>query len=988
MANSSFIEEIKEKSFLMGSGFMIDSSLKKYPVNMYTAMKTVYESGVLANILAERYCDNKMLGTFIKKLSNENGLSKNDAKDAIVEWVEVCAAVYGLSNRIDLSNSIELSSSKYKPSYNFMPFLDLDKLYDYSLCLNNCKSGKGTVEDIGTVIAILNDYLFTNQELAKTDAGINKINQNKKKALNELEEAVCCLKNNRIIKPFYLISMAQIYLLRGEFEEAISFYEDLLNIREISNPEDMDEDYYCGELENASMIAHNIVCAYTWAGMLGKATQAKTKYKKIFELQKSYNENISNKYCQGNDEKSVRMREYYKKIVDDLCNKDDFAYFDLSIKGHFHGMGSLLPAIIKDCEENNKIRVDMSSMVGIEKTTAGDLIVTDYEYNDGTIFMRLPKCIDGDVESSFDDIDVGEADPNLINKVTEAKYDIEGWSIADCKEIFDLFGDLYLSKCEYSLKDENMTESWMRIHIEDRYLEFTYNRNGVAFATNFSLRDSALEIDTYPSIDKIVINNVVTVFIEDDKDFNFVCLYLKYAQYLYDNNLIGGGNPLDKFEEVTSCNTTEIIKMFTEYFLLDEIEHLKLGAGNVEEWDMNNKVEDENFGDISLFLGINDKQEIHPISYLEAIDKPNNLMLYINVEYAVRYGMGISNGAKLFKNDDNYEIYISNSSDDTEGRNIEFYNEEDYRKALAYLYIGTLQQDFSSFLPADKRRKSVACKPVVETSHIPDKVESSTDKDSPYDRLNGLVGLDAIKSDVNNLVNLMKMQIRRQQQGLKPVPVSLHLVFSGNPGTGKTTIARILADIYKEIGILSKGHLVEVDRSGLVAGYVGQTAIKTQEKIDEALGGILFIDEAYTLAKDGNDYGQEAIDTILKAMEDHRSDFIVIVAGYSDLMHRFINSNPGLKSRFNKYINFPDYTADELIEIFMTMCNEYAYELSEDAKKVMEKKIRNLETNKGENFANARDVRNIFERVITNQASRLAMAGTDDIMKITAEDFD
>ena len=255
--------------------------------------------------------------------------------------------------------------------------------------------------------------------------------------------------------------------------------------------------------------------------------------------------------------------------------------------------------------------------------------------------------------------------------------------------------------------------------------------------------------------------------------------------------------------------------------------------------------------------------------------------------------------------------------------------------------------------------------------------------------LNSLVGLNSIKEDVTNLIGLVRMQKIRETKGLKSVPVSLHLVFTGNPGTGKTTIARILSGLYKEIGVLKKGQLVEVDRSGLVAGYVGQTAIKTQEKINESIGGILFIDEAYTLAKEGNDYGQEAIDTLLKAMEDHRDEFVVIVAGYEEQMIKFINSNPGLKSRFNKYFSFPDYSAEELIEIFDRMCQRYDYKLDEEAEQIAHLNIVEMEKNKGQFFANARDVRNYFESIVTRQASRVASLenlSDADVITICPED--
>ena len=194
------------------------------------------------------------------------------------------------------------------------------------------------------------------------------------------------------------------------------------------------------------------------------------------------------------------------------------------------------------------------------------------------------------------------------------------------------------------------------------------------------------------------------------------------------------------------------------------------------------------------------------------------------------------------------------------------------------------------------------------------------------------------------------------------------------------------------MGILSKGHLVEVDRSGLVAGYVGQTALKTQEIIKNSLGGILFIDEAYTLARsdNGNDYGQEAIDTILKAMEDNRDDFIVIVAGYPQLMIQFIDSNPGLRSRFNKYIQFEDYSAEELIDIFKLMCKKSDIECTDEAIKYVEQLFKDLVTKKEENFANAREARNLLETAITNQANRLCLLSNpsaEDLKTLTIDDF-
>jgi len=278
-------------------------------------------------------------------------------------------------------------------------------------------------------------------------------------------------------------------------------------------------------------------------------------------------------------------------------------------------------------------------------------------------------------------------------------------------------------------------------------------------------------------------------------------------------------------------------------------------------------------------------------------------------------------------------------------------------------------------------------------AEAPEAEEEPVSLEDAMAELHELVGLEVVKEDVDGLVNLAKVRKLRKERGMKCPDMSFHLVFSGNPGTGKTTVARIVGKIYRALGILSKGQLVEVDRSGLVAGYVGQTAIKTKGVVDSALGGVLFIDEAYTLAPENadKDFGQEAIDTILKAMEDHRDDFVVIVAGYDDLMPRFIDSNPGLKSRFNKYIFFADYTGEQLFEIFKGRVERSDYHLSDEAAEQVKSYLQELYDLRDENFGNARDVRNLFEKIVAKQANRVAVIEDptdEEILTITGADLE
>lgn len=304
-------------------------------------------------------------------------------------------------------------------------------------------------------------------------------------------------------------------------------------------------------------------------------------------------------------------------------------------------------------------------------------------------------------------------------------------------------------------------------------------------------------------------------------------------------------------------------------------------------------------------------------------------------------------------------------------------NEEDQGMILEVL-DGKTQEGCEITQPEEKKLEEQI--PDMEAikkgfSSLKAKMESarSRELDNLLEELNSLIGLESVKDEINSLINLIKIRKMREQYGMPMMDMTYHMVFTGSPGTGKTTVARLIAKIYKELGILSKGELVETDRSGLVAGYIGQTAIKVKEVVESALGGVLFIDEAYSLTG-GNraeDFGSEVIDTLVKLMEDHRDDLVVIVAGYTAEMKEFLKSNSGLVSRFNKFIEFKDYTDMELLDILDSMAKKAGFHLGSGAREQIGGQLGSMTEQKRRDFGNARGIRNVFEKIVVNQANRL-----------------
>jgi stage V sporulation protein K len=428
---------------------------------------------------------------------------------------------------------------------------------------------------------------------------------------------------------------------------------------------------------------------------------------------------------------------------------------------------------------------------------------------------------------------------------------------------------------------------------------------------------------------------------------------------------------IQKINELVNPSASNNLLFKTEHFFLSDIITI-----------YEKKITSENEKSLFAFAYYYDALRNNHFADEKAINTLNKLVA--NSEFKDNLKKIRSNNQIVPKNSNQTNFLISVLSEIKHQKLQEFIKH--YEKFLQFSYEMNTEKtsEIKEILSPTKTQQST-------NSNVSFPPENDT-LEKVMEELNGLVGLENVKKDINELVNLLEIQKKRSAEGLKNIEIALHTVFLGPPGTGKTSVARLLSRIFKHLGFLSVGQMYETDREGMVAGYVGQTATKVDKAVDESKGGVLFIDEAYALTANsfGNDYGSEAVNTMLKRMEDHRDDLAVVVAGYTEPMKLFIESNPGLRSRFNRYFQFEHFNPSQLFTIFETFCKKSDFILTDDAVEKLKDTFDLLYAKKDEGFGNARVVRNLFEKCVQNQANRVVkikVITTDVLRALTEEDI-
>ncbi len=572
---------------------------------------------------------------------------------------------------------------------------------------------------------------------------------------------------------------------------------------------------------------------------------------------------------------------------------------------------------------------------------------------------------------------------SLVNNVNESYINKNNLDIEKIRSLMNLLlKNLTLYTCsvdKFSNKEDinfliESSSIWnnSRILEEEALTLIGGSVTDISYNQTLSYKDFSKMYGTYHGIIGTVWK-VILNLVEYSSDFYaalriFIVIIALIEHYI--NNLIHIDTKITSNEKLFFSTYTESIKeaIYTPYSQYFDSKILESIVFDLET--MYKKIYSNDIVNPFIVLQKNRKQEKFNISnILDALNyKYINNMSCIKNHFRtessafIKTQISISN-IDIIKKDTSQKIYSENSD----------LNEIKINEVKKVTHSAIVKESEKDEVKKEKQQK--AEKQTINATEEPEKT-----LDELLQELNELIGLENIKKDVNEIVNLIKIRNIRKEKKLKVSNMSFHLVFTGNPGTGKTTIARILSQIYAKLGVVSKGHLVEVDRSNLVAGYVGQTAIKTKEQVDNALGGVLFIDEAYSLISDSDsDFADEAISTILKSMEDNRDDLVVIVAGYPDLMEKFIDSNPGLRSRFNKYFEFKDYSLKELIDIFKLYCRKNDFTLSKNAEKKLKEYLDIQLKENSKDFGNARGVRNIFEKALVNQANRLVNLNSSEL---------